>query len=316
MVHLKYGEMQEASGKPVEARRAYEYILGEDPNSVGAILGLARLDNLAGRKALAQQGYQRALALQPNDPATLAAVGQHYAAEQQWPQAIQYLNSATMASPNNATFRYELAVALAKSGDVDAAFPHFQSTVGGEAEAHYNIAYLLYEGGNLPAAEQHFAQAAAKKPSMWVAQQMLDEIRTKQSKQRDTMLAQGPNSSPSHVATPQGKVALTGHNQPAATGSRPTTRHSIIQPTSQVRGLVGQWKTTTKTPQEVVASGEYKKWAPQQKQLQNPEAYRPGNPTIGTTNPSGAAPAGYGPSGNMNLRQWEQMQNQLRASGR
>ena len=46
-LHLSYARWQEEIGQLVEARNSYELVLGAEPKSVDAILGLARLDHLA-----------------------------------------------------------------------------------------------------------------------------------------------------------------------------------------------------------------------------------------------------------------------------
>lgn len=194
-VYLKYARLQEEMGDLAKARESYEMVLGENPKSVDAVIGLARLDQLAGRDFEAEQGYLRALQMRPNDPVVLDAAGQFYVAEQRWDEAVEKLNAAMMAAPTEPTYRYHLAVALARAGQIDAAMPHFAKTVG-DAEAHYNVGYILYEKGELAAAEQQFLQAVLKKPGLESAQQMLDEVRRTQE---DRMMAQRPQPAPSHV---------------------------------------------------------------------------------------------------------------------
>ena len=54
---------------------------------------------------------------------------------------------------------------LASSGDVNRALPLFAQTVG-EAEAHYNVGYILYEKGDATGAERQFLAAVLKKPGL------------------------------------------------------------------------------------------------------------------------------------------------------
>lgn len=175
-LHQRYGQWQEQLGNLAEARKSYEYILGENPKSTDAIIGLARLDHLAGRDQQAEQGFLKAIRLSPNDPRTHEAAGEFYASQKRWTKAIAQLNSAMMAAPTEPRHRYHLAVALARSGDLDAAMPHFVQTVG-EAEAHYNIGYILFEQGNRAGAEQHFIKAIALRPDLTQAQTMLADLR-------------------------------------------------------------------------------------------------------------------------------------------
>lgn len=180
-LYVEDARLAERSGNHEGARRSYEAALGSDPRSVDAILGIARLDQLAGRTKEAEQGFHKALRMRPKDPAVLDAVGQYYAAKEKWSEAIQHLNQATLEAPHDTTCRYHLAIAMTKSGDPEGALPHFTRCVG-EAEAHYNIGYILHQKGNLTEAERHFTAAVVKKPDLVVAQAMLDEIRHTQGR--------------------------------------------------------------------------------------------------------------------------------------
>ncbi len=174
--HLAYAQWQEQTGKLAEARESYKKALGLNPKSAEAIVGLARLDEMAGRSREAEEGFQKALKLKPNDPNILVAVGQFYGSRKQWNKAVELLNKATTAAPENTRARYHLAVALARSGNTEAAMPHFVKTVG-EASAHYNVGYILYEQGKLADAETHLAIALAQKPDMQQAHAVLQKIR-------------------------------------------------------------------------------------------------------------------------------------------
>jgi tetratricopeptide (TPR) repeat protein len=213
-VHLKWAQLQEQSGNVAESRQSYEFVLAENAKSVDAILGLARLDQLAGRTAEAEQGFQKALKLKPNAPQVLDAVGQFYASQEKWDLAVQKLNAAMLAAPDEPNYRYHLAVALARSGDLEGSLPHFAKTIG-EAEAHYNIGYILHQQGQLAAAEQQFQQAVLKKPGLHEAQEMLDDIRRTQEGR--LMLTGSRTGGPSAVVPSGG--ALPQHNY---AGTAPT----------------------------------------------------------------------------------------------
>src|ERR1700676_1358407 len=46
-LHVAYGHFEVQAGQPDEARKSYDRALSENPRSVEAVLGLARLDQLA-----------------------------------------------------------------------------------------------------------------------------------------------------------------------------------------------------------------------------------------------------------------------------
>jgi tetratricopeptide (TPR) repeat protein len=179
-LHLAYGRWREQVGDLDDARVSYESVLREDSGNVDALIGLARIDHLAGRNDQAERRLNVALRESPGNAQVLAAQGQFYAAQNRWTEAIDKLNEAVLAAPTTAEYRYQLAVALARSGDSDAALPHFARTVG-MAEAHYNVGFILHEQGRLREAERHLVAALDQRPDLHVAQAMLDEMRTSRS---------------------------------------------------------------------------------------------------------------------------------------
>ena len=82
--YITHGQLQEKMGDVNAARSSYEVALGQNPKSVEAVLGLARLDQVAGRKVAAEKGFQKALEMSPEDSKVRASIGQFYAAEEKW----------------------------------------------------------------------------------------------------------------------------------------------------------------------------------------------------------------------------------------
>lgn len=184
--YITHGQLQEKMGDMKTARSSYEVALGQNPKSVEAVLGLARLDQVAGNKMQAEKGFQKALAMEPENPQVRASIGQFYAAEKKWNQAVALLKEAVQSAPADKNIRYQLGIAMASSGDYQGAMPHLIRAVG-EAEAHYNIGYILRDRGQLQASEQQFLQAVLLKPEFNEAQYWLDEIR--REKENRLMLA-------------------------------------------------------------------------------------------------------------------------------
>jgi len=226
-VYLAYAKVQEQTGNVKDARASYHAVLEEDPQSVDAMLGLARLDHLAGRTEKAEFSFQRALKLRKNDPNTLDAIGQFYASQKEWNKAVKHLNQAALASPKEPLYRYHLAVALARSGDIDAAMPHFVKTVG-DAQAHYNIGFIMQEEGRTSEAAQQYQIALSKKPDLLAARNKLAELQ-----QGDVVLTnaqtpqfrQTPNQQPVQSYQPQ----QAAHQQ-WQTNSPLTPEKAIPQP--------------------------------------------------------------------------------------
>lgn len=173
---LHYAKWMEEIENFPAAETNYNFVLQKQPENVDAILGLARIEQAAGRYAEAEAGFQKALRLHPESAAGKNALGQFYVARERFDEALPFLTAAMRDDPANKRYRFHLAVALAKSGDTVAAFPHFSQTVG-ESTAHYNIGVILKTQGRYQQAEQHFQQSLAHQPDFEPARQALAEVR-------------------------------------------------------------------------------------------------------------------------------------------
>jgi tetratricopeptide (TPR) repeat protein len=174
-LHLAYGHFQEQSGQPAEARKSYEKALQESPRSVDALLGLARLDQLADKPREAEAGFQQALKLKPRDPAVLAACGQFYASQKRWPEALRDLNAAIAAAPNVPAYKQRLAIAEVRAGDINSGLAVFNQLVGPD-KAHYNVAFLLKQEGKSEAAAAQCQAALSINPRFEPARALLDQL--------------------------------------------------------------------------------------------------------------------------------------------
>jgi tetratricopeptide (TPR) repeat protein len=207
---LSYAQWQEQLGNLPEAQESYKRVLKADPQSVDALLGVARLEQLAGRNESAEQAYLAAAKALPGNPQVLDAVGQFYSANQRWSDAAAALAAATKAAPQDPVYRHHYAVALARAGETGQALAEFTRAVG-EAEAHYNVGYVLYEQGRTDLAEREFLQAVALRPDLESAQAMLDEIR--RGGDESGLLA--GHSGPRQPAVRQTAAFASGPNQRA-----------------------------------------------------------------------------------------------------
>lgn len=211
-ISLAYARWMEDVGNLVEARRKYTEVTDAKPKNIEAILGLARVDQLSGRPHEAEQGFLKALKLDENSAVAMHALGQFYASQDRWTEAVTQLNKAMLSAPTEKKYRYDLAVAMVHTGDVNAALPHFVRTVG-DAEAHYNVGLILHEEGKLREAESQMLLAVTKKPQLHEAQYWLDEIRREQETvlaSHTTSAESAPRVSP--AGAPQSPAASGGHS--------------------------------------------------------------------------------------------------------
>lgn len=173
---LGYAKWMEEIKNYPEAVNQYKVVLQERPEEMDALLGLARIDQAANRMDAAEAGFKKAVTLSPDLPAAKHALGQFYVAQERWQEALPLLNDAMLGDPANKSYRFNLAVALASAGDVNAAYLHFKQSVG-DVVAHYNLGMILKSQGQYRQAEQQFLQALAKNPGFEEAKQAVAEVR-------------------------------------------------------------------------------------------------------------------------------------------
>lgn len=174
-LHLKYAALLEQMGKYDEARTSYGNVLKEDPKFVDAVLGMARVDLLAGKTGIAEREYQKAIEMKPNDAHVRASFAQFLVTQKRWTKAVSEMQAATSLDPDNQEYQFALGVALAHADRIGEAFPLLSKTVG-EAEAHYNIGYIYFQNKEFERANSQFQQALMLKPELEQASAMQQEI--------------------------------------------------------------------------------------------------------------------------------------------
>jgi tetratricopeptide (TPR) repeat protein len=223
-IHVAYGRWQEQQKQLPEARDSYQKALTQDPKSLDALLGLSRLDQLAGRTAEAEQRLKRAEELYPNSGLINAAWAEHYAAQGRWPEALARYQQAIQRSPDEALYRHQHAVVLAKAGRTDEALAAFTQLIGA-AEAHYNVGFLLLQQGQHMAAEEQFQRAIGLKPDFPTAATMLARSR------RDRGVLPPGQAESAQVITAAASIPATTP-APAPQTAAPTAPVQPVQPVS------------------------------------------------------------------------------------
>ncbi|MDA0836062.1 MAG: tetratricopeptide repeat protein [Planctomycetota bacterium] len=164
------------------ARQSYVSVLKRNAQSIDAIIGLARIDQTAGRLIEAEQGLKTALAIRPDDVDVISAAAQFYLDQERWADARDLLEQGIERHPHETNLAFMLAVVFARSGETPLAMTYFTNVVG-KAEAHYNLAIIMYEQGNRPDAESHLLQALLLKPDFDDAKIWLAEITNERTSQ-------------------------------------------------------------------------------------------------------------------------------------
>src|SRR5262249_50710153 len=131
-IYLELGHTYTEQGNPADAATAYGRALTAGPGLADANFHLAQTLDTLGERAEAAAAIQRALALRPE------AAGWHYRLakikqalaeagdSQALPTALGHFQRAAQLEPDNATFAADLARALLRDGDLQAAVEQFR----------------------------------------------------------------------------------------------------------------------------------------------------------------------------------------------
>lgn len=261
---LSYAQWQEHLGNLPEAELSYKRVLETDPKSIDAKLGIARLAQLSGQADVAEAAYLEAVEAAPQSALALDALGQFYAAGHRWSDAVTTLARATQAAPDDQTTRFHYAVALARSGDLTAAHTQFTRSVG-EAEGYYNLGFILYEQGQLTAAEQAFQKAVSLRSDLSAAQQMLAELQQRNGLQAE--ITNAANRPADDRVTPTAAVANPNSNHHVRPASAiapeqpiPNSEKPAVIPSAPQAGSETPAPSTTVTETSPAPSQDLPRW--------------------------------------------------------
>lgn len=171
-LNLAYGYVHEQNENFSEARRSYEAVVKKNPKNIDAQLGLARLDIQLGHTGDAEQRLLKLQKVIPKDARIPTALANHYATEGEMSKAVEQMALARKLSPYDPNIAHQMGVLQTRVGDLDQALDCFTEAKG-PAEAHFNIAAILYEQGDLAQARRYARQAAEMKPNLAEAHQLV-----------------------------------------------------------------------------------------------------------------------------------------------
>ncbi|MBD3673802.1 MAG: tetratricopeptide repeat protein [Planctomycetaceae bacterium] len=177
---LSYAKWQEQQGQLQEAQESYRIVLSENRANREAKLGLARVNTRLGNYSEAETALKELLKGTPTDAEVLDAVAQLYAEKGDWTRALSMLDRAVASEPNNETYRYHHAVALAEFGKIPESLDEFRRVLP-DSEANFNLAVVLKRRGELRGAEYYAAQALMLDPRYPEAKKLYQELRSEQT---------------------------------------------------------------------------------------------------------------------------------------
>ncbi len=180
-IHLAYAAWHEQSGNLQESRKSYLKVLDKNSKNVDAILGLARIDQAYGLEDEAEAKLSKVLKLHPKNPQVMVAIGQLHASRNEWPEAIEKMKAAHELAPYDTIYEYQLAVVETRAGEISSALDHFTRSVG-QAEAFFNVGFILNDQGRTVEAESYLMKALKLKPELKQAETALAAIRTNKAR--------------------------------------------------------------------------------------------------------------------------------------
>ena len=191
----------EKSNNAQAAAAEYEKALKLDPMFQPALLGYARLLDCQGDFSGATNYYRRAIAAHPADPTPHNDLGICLARQGSLEAAASEISKAVSLQPDKALYRNNLAQVQMEQGRVNDAFFSLRAAKG-DAVAHYNLAYMLHEKGDLDSAREHATLALRVDPNLSAANDLLAQLNSGGARSADISRISLPShTTPVHGST-------------------------------------------------------------------------------------------------------------------
>jgi len=125
--HLGIGEDELKAKHYIAARSDFQFILNYYPNHPRVLLLMAELcETWKSPKCDLDEVFNRAIARNPNIPATFVIIGIHQERTKRIPAAIESFKRALAIDPNSVNANYNIALAYLDSGQFELANEHAQ----------------------------------------------------------------------------------------------------------------------------------------------------------------------------------------------
>ncbi len=171
------------------AREIYQRLIVSNPERYEAYHRLAVVADKQKRYREAVALYTQAIRLNP-DPEIFNCLGYSYYLQGKLDKAESALLKAVSMQPANARFRINLGLAYGQQGRFDEAMDQFRRG-GSEADAYYNMAFVLASRDEIDAAKNCLALAQAADPNHEQAREALRSFQEAESgKERGEAIAQ------------------------------------------------------------------------------------------------------------------------------
>jgi tetratricopeptide (TPR) repeat protein len=155
-------------GRLDESEADFRSVLAHDPDSVAALVGLARIAFQRGDDSLAESSIAHAFEFAPEDLGVLALKGDHAFLREDYPAAEAHYQAIAKLRPNNIAVRLALARAQISLGKPEQAVANLDAVLRfakGHPDANYLRASLALEAGDYFAASLHSEQVLLTHPN-------------------------------------------------------------------------------------------------------------------------------------------------------
>ncbi len=168
------------SGRFTEAEQQFQQAKKLAPNDLRVLLGYAMLKDQMNQPEEALKFYKEAEQKHPKEASVYNDLAVHYARHDMTREAIEAAQHAVDLRPREARYRNNLAALLVEAGMPQEAFKQLRQ-VYDEPVAHYDLGFLLNKRGLKSAALQEFTMALQMNPGMTLARQWVERL----SRERD-----------------------------------------------------------------------------------------------------------------------------------
>ncbi len=220
-LYVAMAKLHEKSDQLDKAEEQYRRALQMDGRYLDALLGLGRLKDRDGQFKEALDTYQRAVKYHPGSAAAWNHLGLCLARQGRLSDAADALQKAVDLEPRQELYRTNLAVIFVESGRTEDALRQLRA-VQDEAQAYYNLGYLLQKKGDAAAAARYFNLALQRKPDFEEARQWLESLRTRND---NSLIAKEPS-----LVRAQQQVSLTEQLAEPGFAASGTSRDSHSAP--------------------------------------------------------------------------------------
>jgi Tfp pilus assembly protein PilF len=197
-LYVAVGHLYLQTGKFAEAEEQYQQALRIAPNDVRALLGYAMLKDQMNQPQEALKYYQQAEKKYPKQAAIYNNLAVHFARRNMVREAIEAGQRAAELRPREPRYRNNLAALLVEAGLPQEAYKQLRE-VYDEPVAHYNLGFLLNKRGLKPAALQEFTIALQLSPGMALARQWVERL-TREHDEVGVAVVGGPSPEVGTVA--------------------------------------------------------------------------------------------------------------------